>query len=94
MPKQRSFHPRPEWPKSVNPLKNPPTPLYPEAPLEQELNLRTFLKAQSRQLESSPNRERREPGMEPHPKARERREPGSDLSVALRESVDLDRSAG
>jgi len=52
------------------------------------------IRIQSRHLESSPNRERREPGMEPHPKARERREPGSDLPVALRESGHVDRSAG
>jgi hypothetical protein len=61
MPKQRSFHPRPEWPKSVNPiglnkrqrgqLELTPAPLFPDAPLAEKLNLRAFLKTQSQQLE-------------------------------------------
>jgi hypothetical protein len=63
MPKQRSFHPRPEWPRSVNPiglnkrqraqLELIPAPLFPDAPLAEKLNLRTFLKTQSQQLEKN-----------------------------------------
>jgi len=75
--KQRSFNPHPNWPKSVNPTE-PQAALFPTpAPLDlPKFNLRTFLKTQSRQLDSS-DRQRPEPASDLPPQLREPIVPGS-----------------